>query len=138
MKNKQILKIGRKKKIALAAMAGVVLTGAMTGTAFASNWGDTTYNFHCSAAGGTTESRAKEDNSYVYIYHQGTVGVQVQVKYNGDNYTGHGGVYEVQVGEQKYMVNWIYEEGLPSCYLYLTPVTDSSTWLYGKWSPDSI
>lgn len=61
MKNKQILKIGRKKKIALAAMAGVMLTGAMTGTAFASNWVDTAYNFHCPAAGGSTESRAKED-----------------------------------------------------------------------------
>ena len=137
MKNKQILKIGRKKKIALAAMAGVMLTGAMTGTAFASNWGDTDYNFHCPAAGGSTESRAKEDASSAYIHHQGAVGVRVQVRYNGVNYTGAGGYYTVNPGDKVYMANYIYENGLPSCYLYLTPVTGSSTWLYGVWSPDS-
>lgn len=139
MYKKQILKIGSKKKKAGLLLATAMLMGAMTTSVVtAGNVRDEPYDFHCEAVGGSIEPRDKDDDTSCYIYHKGYVPVWVQVRNGGVNYTANGGSYYANVGVPQYLPNYIKENNLDSCYLYLTPTTGNSSLLYGVWSPDSV
>ena len=136
MFKKQILKLKHGKRLIGAGLLGLMLMGSMT--AFAGNTTDTYYNVNAGAGGFNTASRAKQDYTSSYIYHQGDRAVNVGVYSGGINYSANGGSYYVAAGSAVYLPNYVKERGRSTCYLHLTPSPAGACHLYGCWSPDSI
>lgn len=135
MFKKQILKLKHGKKLISAGLLGLMLMGSMT--AFAGNTADTSYNVNVGPGGFTTVSRSKQNDSSLYISHQGDRGVNVGVFSGGVNYSANGGYYYVAAGTSAYLPSYVNESGKSSCYLHLIPSPASSCHLYGHWRPDS-
>lgn len=97
----------------------------------------TNYSFSYTGDGGDlyTAHRDKYDYTSSYVYHKGSVGAYIGV-YNG--YNSYGPLYHVGAGQQRYLTNYIKENGLNSCRLRITPETHSPRTIYGQWSPDSV
>lgn len=134
-------------------LAGIIAVPFQLTNVKASNWGDSYYSLPYYGSGGdvNTASRTKMDDSYVYIKHDGNVGVVVSIRVSGysGNYTGmngSGGYVSVPLGQGYKITNYVaesfwrdYAAGYyKDIYLGLSPGTHSYTTLHGAWSPDSI
>ena len=97
----------------------------------------TSYNVNVGPGGFTTVSRSKQNDSSLYISHQGDRGVNVGVFSGGVNYSANGGYYYVAAGTSAYLPSYVNESGKSSCYLHLIPSPASSCHLYGHWRQDS-
>lgn len=105
MFKKQILKLKHGKKLISAGLLGLMLMGSMT--AFAGNTADTSYNVNVGPGGFTTVSRSKQNDSSLYISHQGDRGVNVGVFSGGVNYSANGGYYYVAAGTSAYLPSYV-------------------------------
>ncbi|MGN8739635.1 DUF2712 domain-containing protein [Bilifractor sp. HCP3S3_D3] len=136
MRSEQIFKLSKRSKIIVCivlTMLFVVLCGK---TVFANNCEDRDYSGYTGSYGFATHTRDKTDATSAYIYHYGPVGVNVQVRSQGINYTANGSSYYVAPGTSRYLPNYVYESGKRDCYLYITSVPSAT--VSGKWSPDSV
>ena len=137
MNKKRILKINLSGKKRLAGAVGVVMLLAvlMPASVLAGNTSKTSYRYSSSGYGFATATRDKENSSPAYINHQGSAKVNVQVRSSGVNYTS--GTYNVAAGETRSLANTVYQNGKRNCYLYITPYSGGSAYLYGTWAPDT-
>ena len=135
MFKKQIRRTEIRHRSLPCCIHGLMLMGSMT--AFAGNTADTSYNVNVGPGGFTTVSRSKQNDSSLYISHQGDRGVNVGVFSGGVNYSANGGYYYVAAGTSAYLPSYVNESGKSSCYLHLIPSPASSCHLYGRWRPDS-
>lgn len=152
--------MNRKKTLnrvfALLVAAIFILPVGMAGSAMASNWYDTEYYERYDGMGGDVwlPYRRKEDDSSVYICHQGDVNTLVSVRVQGQNgiysgtsgMDGNGSYVAAPTGQGFYIINYV-AESFPAEYasrnykyitLALTPSTHRPCYLHGVWSPDSI
>lgn len=136
MYKKQLLKIRRGRKLIGAGLLSLMLVG-MLGNVHASSE-DRWYEKYSGVNGFATSTEKKEDYTSSYIWHQGNIAANVQVKSMGINYTANGGSYYIEVGRAAYLPNYVKENGQDTCYLYLTPSPATPANLHGYWSPDSV
>lgn len=133
--------LNRRNLIKQKIISGLLLVSVFgmlfAGKVFAGNIVDKDYGFNYSGDGGDlyTPYEEKWDYTSSYVYHQGTVGAYIGVYYG---YTSYGPHYSVGVGEERYLINYIKENGLNICRLRITPSTHSPIYIYGRWSPDSV
>ena len=140
MYKKQLLKVGTSKKSKATAglVIGLLMVGSVAGAVSAGNISDTSYQYNSTGEGFATVTRDKTDYTSAYIFHYGIDSANVQVRNGGVNYSANGGSYWVEAGSRAYLPNYVKENGLNNCYLYITPFSGESCYMYGVWSPDSI
>lgn len=140
MREKKLLKIGTKNKGGV--IRGIIISMALVGigsmgVAAKGNIQDTKY-YEYSTSGVFTETRHKWDDSSAYIRHEGACPINVQVMSGGINYSANGASYKVDVGQSRYLPNYVYERNQSDCYLFMRQEGSSAYYLYGVWSPDSV
>lgn len=104
----------------------------------AGNTYDTEYDYNTGPNGFATETRDKTDYTSAYVWHKGVYSANISVRSGGVNYSANGGSYFVSAGSSAYLPNYVKENGINNCYLYLTPSPALSCELFGQWSPDSV
>lgn len=133
--------------VIIVAQIGIIPAGAE------GNWRDSAYSIRYNGDGGDVMPpyRQKRDDSYVYIKHEGDVGVHVGIHVAGHNgsYTamyGRGTYVSVPMGQGYKITNYVVES-FPNDYkmgnyknisLFLMPVVHTPAYIHGLWSPDSI
>lgn len=86
-----------------------------------------------------TNSRAKIDDSYHYIFNNCSLAIRV-ISYagNDDNCT-KGGYAVIPSKTERFITNTVHEDGYSACYLSIrSNISGAYTTLSGLWSPDSV
>ena len=134
------------KTMALFSLVAVMLIGCCTTAFAAGNYSDTWFEFYTDNSGGDylTPIRGKWDYTSSYVYNNNSdCGIRVNVmgcSANGRtmDYCSVNGLEQVELGQWKYLPNWVKERGYNYCRLMVTAAYHYPVHLQCLWSPDSI
>lgn len=87
-----------------------------------------------------TEEREKKNTTSAYIYNNGSAARIPAIRVKAGDYTDctYGSYQSCEVGEAKYLLNTVYEDGYRSARLWLDPGNGHHISVHFLWSPDSI
>lgn len=137
-----------KKKL-VVMFSALLLTGTLTnvGTAYANNYGDTTFKFRYNAIGSdvSIEPREKTDSTASYVkLTSNSIDLMVYVSGTNDKKDYNAllphmcsNVVLVPKGDYKYISNTVFGK-YKYAYLCMGSDIKGMHWVEGRWSPDNI
>lgn len=127
-----------KKSLVALVMAGCMLVPSMTTFASAAD-SSLPSNFISWNRSADTNKRAKENDSYHYIYNRSSMPLWVQSRSaSGVNCTKNDHAI-IPSGRERFITNYVYEWGHRSCFLRIYAGAEKASGiLKGVWSPDSV
>lgn len=87
-----------------------------------------------------TEEREKRNTTSAYIYNNNSAARIPAIRVKAGDYKDctYGSYQSCEVGEAKYLLNTVYEDGYRSARLWLDPGNGHHICVHFLWSPDSI